>query len=327
MLRDWMHVFCSDGVANNEIAQVLHTLKDECNLTVDDVDDWARMIVLPQNHGKVSITWFSTHRLLATKMRGFASEILTMVVLLHTYLVEVVQPMDVMPREIKWIGILKSIIDILKLGAHGSVPHIERLKSLLHEHHTLYTTLYQTVPRAFKPKYHQALHIPSNMETWNILLSCWTTERKNKDLKAACGTVYTHMEHVTTSSMVAQQIQHVEQNHHGMLDKFTLIDQHISSIEGVIATSLHARLPCGHVHAGDIIVTRPFGVARVHRFFNIPNVSCCVQIDRFVRAGTSDESWRSTDTGVCTIVVDDVVCPVMYRQTPPEYKVILPTVV
>ena len=327
MIRDWMHVFCSDGVANNEIARVLHTLKSECNLTVDDVDEWARMIVLPRHHGKVSIVWFSAHRLLDRKMRGFASEILTMVVLLHTYLVEVVQPMGAMPREIKCIGILKSIIDIMKLGAHGSMPHIERLRSLLHEHHTLYTTLYQTVPYAFKPKYHQALHIPSNMETWDILLSCWTTERKNKDLKAACGTVYTHMEHVTTSSMVAQQIQHFERNHRGMLDKFTLIDPHISSIEGVIATSLHARLPCGHVHAGDIIVIRPFGVARVHRFFNIPDVSCYVQIERFVRVGTSDETWRSSDTGVCAIVVDDVVCPVMYRQTPPVYKVILPTVV
>ena len=90
---------------------------------------------------------------------------------------------------------------------------------------------------------------------------------------------------------------------------------------------MHARLPCGHVHAGDIIVIRPFGVARVHRFFNIPDVSCYVQIERFVRVGTSDETWRSSDTGVCAIVVDDVVCPVMYRQTPPVYKVILPTVV
>ena len=328
MIRDWMHVFCSDGVANNEIARVLHTLKSECHLTLDDVDEWARLIVLPRHHGTVSIDWFADHRLLERKMRGFASEILTMVVLLHAYLVEVVQPTGAMPREIECIGLLKSIIDIMKLGAHRSMPHIERLKSLLHAHHTLYTTLYQTVPCAFKPKYHQALHIPSNMATWNILLSCWTTERKNKDLKAACGTVYTHMEHVTTSTMVAQQIQHFERNHLGMLAPFTLIDPHTSSIDGVIATALHARLPCGHVHAGDIIITRPFGVARVHRFVNMPNLTCHVQIDRFVRVTSdSNDTWRSTDTGMSAIIVDDVVCPAMYRLTPPVYKVILPTVV
>ena len=135
-----------------------------------------------------------------------------MVMLLHAYLVEVVQTTGAMPREIECIGLLKSIIDIMKLGAHGSMPYVEQFKSLLTAHHTLYTTLYQNVHCAFKPKYHQALHIPSNMETWNVLLSCWTTERKNKDLKAACGKVYTHMEHVTTCTMVAQQIQHFEQN-------------------------------------------------------------------------------------------------------------------
>ena len=136
------------------------------------------------------------------------------------------------------------------------------------------------------------------------------------------------MEHVTTSTMVAQQIQHFERNHNGMLDTFTLIDPHTSSIEGVIATSLHARLPCGHVHAGDIIITRPFGVARVHRFVNMPNVECHVQIDRFVRVTSdSNDTWRSTDTGMSAIIVDDVVCPAMYRLTPPVYKVILPTVV
>ena len=108
-----------------------------------------------------------------------------MVVLLHAYLVEVVQPTGAMPREIECIGLLNSIIDIMKLGAHRSMPHIERLKSLLHAHHTLYTTLYQTVPFAFKPKYHQALHIPSNMETWNILRSCWTTEHKKQRLESS----------------------------------------------------------------------------------------------------------------------------------------------
>ena len=58
-------------------------------------------------------------------MRGFASEILTMVMLLHAYLVEVVQPTGAMPREIGWTGLLKSIIDIMKFGAHGSMPHVE----------------------------------------------------------------------------------------------------------------------------------------------------------------------------------------------------------
>lgn len=329
MIRDWMHVFCSDGVANNEIARVLWTLKSECHLTLDDVDEWTQLIVLPRHHGKVSMQWFSDHRLLERKMRGFASEILTMVMLLHAYLVEVVQPTGAMPREIECIGLLKSIIDIMKLGAHGAMPYVEQLKSLLTAHHTLYTTLYQNVHCAFKPKYHQALHIPSNMETWNILLSCWTTERKNKDLKAACGTVYTHMEHVTTCTMVAQQIQHFEQNHHAMLDPFTLIDPHPSSIKGVISTAWHARLPCGHVHAGDIICTRqPFGVARVHRFVHIHNVSCHVEVDPFVRI-TSDDgcTWRSAEAGVNTIIVENVVCPVMYRHTHPVYKVILPTVV
>ena len=87
---------------------------------------------------------------------------------------------------------------------------------------------------------------------------------------------------------------------------------------GVIATALHARLPCGHVHAGDIIITRPFGVARVHRFVNMPNLTCHVQIDRFVRVTSdSNDTWRSTDTGMSAIIVDDVVCPAMYRLTPP----------
>ena len=70
MIRDWMHVFCSDGVANNEIARVLHTLKSECHLTLDDVDEWARLIVLPRHHGTVSIVWFSDHRLFGTEDAG-----------------------------------------------------------------------------------------------------------------------------------------------------------------------------------------------------------------------------------------------------------------
>ena len=128
--------------------------------------------------------------------------------------------------------------------------------------------------------------------------------------------------------MVAQQIQHFEQNHHAMLDPFTLIDPQ-SSIKEVISTAWHARLPCGHVHAGDIICTRqPFGVARVHRFVHMHNVSCHVEVEPFVR-NTSDDrcTWRSADAGLSTIIVGNVVCPVMYMNTHPVYKVILPTVV
>ena len=60
----------------------------------------------------------------------------------------------------------------------------------------------------------------------------------------------------------------------------------------------------------------------------MPNVACHVQIDRFVRVTSdSNDTWRSTDTGMSAIIVDDVVCPAMYRLTPPVYKVILPTTV
>ena len=64
-----------------------------------------------------------------------------MVVLLHAYLVEVVQPTGAMPREIECIGLLKSIIDIMKLGAHRSMPHIERLKSVTCAPHVVHNTI------------------------------------------------------------------------------------------------------------------------------------------------------------------------------------------
>ena len=143
--------------------------------------------------------------------------------------------------------------------------------------------------------------------------------------------VYNTMEHVTTCTMVAQQVQNFERNHNGMLSEATLIDHRVLSIGGqAVATSLHARPPCGHVHAGDLIVVRPFGVARVLRFIDImtPAVSCSVQIERFEPAGPSAEIWRSTGTDSCTVGVDAVVCPVIWRERSHDvFRTILPTIV
>ena len=72
------------------------------------------------------------------KVRSFASEQLCMLPILHRFLIDVVQPLEIMADEIRCFSLLVRIVSLLSLGPEQSVQHTAEIQQSIVEHHTLY---------------------------------------------------------------------------------------------------------------------------------------------------------------------------------------------
>ena len=62
-LRDWMHTICQDGLANTEVAMVLHRMKQSrASITLEMVQSCIAKCYLPKAYGKMQAEWFAKRR-------------------------------------------------------------------------------------------------------------------------------------------------------------------------------------------------------------------------------------------------------------------------
>ncbi len=132
-LRDWMHVMVGDGVANTEIACVLHTLKEH-RMPYELVQEFSVKCNLPRKHGKVDKSWFAPARLRENTIVSFSSIILSMIPIMHMFL-ERFDVSSKLPDLVTCFTQLHHIVGLFRLGAEDAMKHIPALRRLIEKHH------------------------------------------------------------------------------------------------------------------------------------------------------------------------------------------------
>ena len=302
-IRDWMHTMVSGGIAGTEMALVIQKLQGE-GVTLDMLTEFAGHFNLPRACGKVNKLWFTEQRLGDDQVRSFASEQLNMLPILHSFLVQVVQPMGIISDNIRCFSLLMEIIRVLSLGPEGAMPHVRRLRHLIIDHHTLYKDLY---PDVVKPKWHHLLHIPENMSYVGRLLSCFVTERKHRSVKSVALHIFRHYEHTVVRDLVNRQSQSI-QDERLFLRRYLLHPREVNietpTGKSSFRMSRSAFLQCGEVHKDDLIVLsqgQPRPVGKVLTFWESDCATIVVEMLAY-RNGGDVNTWHIT--GATTMFAD-----------------------
>ena len=262
-LVDRMHVYCQDGVANSEVACLLHRMAAlDPPITNDMVRTFISGCSLPKEHGKTNVDWLEPKRLRNNSLTAFASMTLSIVGCLSMFLA-LYGVAALLPLEVECFGLLDSILGLLSLGPSGSMAYINTLQHLTSEHHRLFAMLY---PYAIKPKLHQTHHVVSGMRDLGRLLACFVTERKHRIAKHFAINTCRHFEHTTLLDCLHQQC-HMLSHGHDIFSKEFLV--HPNAVKGhdKLFTSSVAVCHAGSLHAGDVVCIRDGVVGRIDGFW------------------------------------------------------------
>ena len=321
-LRDWMHALVSGGVASTEIALLLHALRAE-GVTLEMIQRFAVTFTLPKARGKVQQSWFSDQRLNDDTVRSFASEQLSMVPILECFLSRVVKPLGMLPDHVKCFSLLRRLLEMLCLGPHDAIPYTAAIRDVILEHNHLFCRVY---PDSIKPKFHHLLHIPDNMRTLGVLLSCFVTERKHRAVKKAACHVFRHFEHTVLADLINSQ---VEQFQEGNVERSFLIEpKQVAAPGETLLTAVAAALPCGEIRAGDICCLAGRRLGKVMAFWrrSEPKSDIAIEIDLFAHDGGEDATlWRSTTAARAFVAEQELIAAVPWApQGDAAIRAILP---
>ena len=165
-----MHIIVSGGVGNSQMSGLKEALKTE-GIPINLVRDYSVEWVLPKQHGKVSPTWLDEARFESDSgFASFASYLLTLLPIVGAFLVDNVQPHNVMEEHIECFLLLVNIVGLLTSGADYACKHLPLLAQYIVDHHKLYIKLY---PKLVKTKFHQMLHLPETYQRLTKVLSCF----------------------------------------------------------------------------------------------------------------------------------------------------------
>ena len=260
-LRDWMHTCLSGGVASTEVARVIHTL-GEHGVGMQQVASYMQKFQLPSCRGKVDTQWLTKARVMDDHVRlASASDLLSIIPILHLFLIEVVNPMGVMRDHIRCFSLLAEIIHIFALGPSGAMACVNQLKSLIANRNSLFVKLYGEF---VKPKMHHLFHIPDGMRFVGKLLACFVTERRHRLVKAAALHTFRHFESTVLLDLVNRQVEELSSN--AVFSAARLVSARATT-ESDISISYTAVLRCGECHKGDVLHLANGRVARALAFF------------------------------------------------------------
>ena len=260
--RDWMHTLASKGVIGTVLAAVLHALIGAGH-TLADVTSYVTTFKLPATQGKVSAAWFSADRIAEDHTKGFAAETVTMLLLLHCFLIDVVQPAGVLSNYIECVTLLATIVGILRKGATTSVQYRDRLQTLI----TMHAEAFSRLPTHAKPKFHQMFHLVDVMDELGKIPSCWVLERKHRRVKRSALSVMRHIEHTVTADLLNSMMLNVIDEGERLYRKEYLVRPKTHCIEcEMFSTSIVACLEIGEVHKNDVVYTSDNCVGRAEGF-------------------------------------------------------------
>ena len=207
--------------------------------------------------------------------KGFASELLTIVPMLLSFLNIVVAPMRVMERHIESFRLLDRLLKLFSLGAESSMPHLALIERTIAQHARLFNELYSSV---VKPKAHHIFHIPDHMRNLGRLLSCFVTERKHRSVKAVASHAFRHFENALIREMLNSMVEqaagetnlytsvYLEHPRGVAADALSGIGDAVPGMPANLFTSTKAVLMCGHLARGDLVMTSARSVGEITTF-------------------------------------------------------------
>jgi hypothetical protein len=253
-IRDWMHTLCSNGVAGTHIALVCQALAD-VGVDVGIVRMYAHTFTLPKarNRGRVSDLFFKDELMSADHVRHFAGDVLGMVPLLHAFLEDKIKDRHVLAGNIECFSLLNAIIAIMRRGSMDRAIHRKLLQCIV-QHNTMFVDLYGNTHA--KIKFHHLMHIPDDMLRLGSCLSCFPTERKNKDALAVSEASNMDIEKTSIIAFLHQTISRWCGNTNLCKSAYLRngVTMSMPSTSIPMNGSIVACLPCGDVHAGDMVI-------------------------------------------------------------------------
>ena len=275
-IRDSMHTLASNGVAGSHVALMCQTL-GTIGCTLEMIRTYSKQFTLPRsrNNGKVSDMFFKDNLMEGDHVKHFASDVLGMVSLLFVFLIEKIQPRGFLCPNIRCFALLHTILCILRRGTMDVSIHAKLMATII-EHNTLFVQLYGN--KCAKIKFHHLFHLPDDLLRAGSAISCFVTERKNKDAISVSVTTDRKVEKSSIIMFLHRTIAHWSDNDNACKPEYLRGGRTVDVNGEAIMTSRSACLSCGVVSASDVVLLTNGSIGIVMDFWQNPNEN-----DVFVR--------------------------------------------
>ena len=271
-IRDWQHTYCSNGVASWHLAAVLHVVVDNpvlirANIGLHTITEYCSNYKVPRCHGRINKYWFDPAYLAKDHVRHFASDVLMMVPFLLAFMVDVVQPLGVLLRDIEGLALLDKVLSFLVHAGRMMEDNYRELQSVVVQHLTVFAELY---PNFIKVKFHHAGHLPRDLFKLGVCLSCFPLERKHKLLKSMIVYVFRSVEMTCIKDYVNHVVQQLVENRFEFRECWLEKPVACMVMGKSFSASIHAHNAAGEMHQDDVILAFYNGnvvVGSIDRFF------------------------------------------------------------
>ena len=172
-------LLASGGVAQYHLNQFILRIIDNTDVTLQDLDTFAKNIACPRSWGKLTPTFFQdrvVHKLSA-HLRAFASEVLLAVDILGLFVEMVLAPAGKLSAEIECFKHLQQLLYHIKLGTY---EHARPALDACRKHHQGFLALYAVCAT---PKLHYTWHAILAWMKHGYHVSCLGAEAEHKQPK------------------------------------------------------------------------------------------------------------------------------------------------
>jgi hypothetical protein len=256
-LRDWMHTLLSGGVASIELGLVCAAL-NKVGIDIDIVRAYALKFNSPYGTNKF---WFKPQLVEDDHVKNFASDTLSMVTIMHSFLIDKIRPRGLLEPNIDCFKTLFSICCTLRRGTM-SVEIRNALCNLVVKHNSLFLTLYGDAHA--KIKFHHLYHLPEDVFHIGQCISCFPLERKNKDALAVAVATDMRIERTSVISFLHKTL--ASWNDPSRCQEMFLHSPRMHP-KAQIWHSHSATLPCGEVRAHDMVRMVDGSIGKVASFW------------------------------------------------------------
>ena len=308
-IRDWMHTLVSHGVVGTELALLCKHLQT-LHVPLDVVQAYARQFHLPRCRGTVTDAFFEQGLMTPTHVRNWASDILTMMPLMYAFIVDKMQPRALAPEHGQCFILLYTIICILRKGEVSQAIH-DRLNDVIWQHARAFLHIYDN--RNCKIKFHHLYHLAADMLRIGRMLSCFTTERKHRDIKYRARTAWRDFERSVLVQYVNDAVHHFVSGTNDCLRCCLVGGMSVPDTNLRIAKA--AQLPCGEVFANDMLFMTSGTVCKVIDFWASDDdpTALVVRAQQFQSVDGRPLHWRTDAPRDVVKSVDDIVEAIPWR--------------
>ena len=323
-LRDWMHVLVSNGVANTETGVLIRALMSH-GITLQMISDYMMTFTLPHRNGRVEPTWVAKKNINKEGdfLKSFAGTLLSLVPIMYAFLSDVIVPPHALDDHVLCYLRLTQIIGLCQLGSYGAVPYVGLLRRLIKSHAELYVRVY---PADVKPKFHQLMHVPDNMDFLHRLMSCFVTERKHRATKRSALFIFKHIEGTVIRDLVNKQCEDLSDPASSLFsEEFLIRPRAFNAGPARLIYSQKAQLHCGQIYTGDVVYLKSGEVGEVIDFWKASETSCIVvRTNIFQESAVNENRWSIAHPTVRVVCPSMILDAVIYARAGTEIRAILP---